>query len=47
MTRSKRSILPPLSAFRFGTLFAILGMDFGMRDVDADASERQVLVFGI
>ena len=34
-------------ALRFCTLFAILGMDFGVRDVDAYASERQFLVIGI
>ena len=35
------------AALGFRTLFAVLGMDFGMRNVNADASEGQLLVVGI
>ena len=35
------------AAFRFGALFAVLDMDLGMRDINADTSERQLLVIGI
>lgn len=35
------------AAFRFGALFAILGMDFGMGDINTDTSERQIFVIGI
>lgn len=35
------------TAFGLCALLAIPGMDLRMRDVDADASQRQLLVFGI
>ena len=47
MTRSKWSILPLPLRSGFGALFTVLDMDLGMRDVDADASERQLLVIGL
>ena len=47
MTRSKRSILPAAATFQFGAFLAILRMDFGVRDVNADAPEGQLLVTGI
>lgn len=36
-----------IATFRLGALLAVLSMDFGMRDVDADAPELQLLVAGI
>ena len=35
------------ATFQFGALLAILRMDFGVRDVNADAPEGQLLVTGI